>query len=215
MEALMRKAVEGPKHWRYAWGKRGLDIVLSAGGLVVLFPLFLVISGLIVLDSPGCSPVFVQTRVGKNGKLFQLYKFRTMCPNAEQEREALQDQNEMDGPVFKIRQDPRITRFGKVLRRLSLDEFPQLWNVLLGEMSLVGPRPGLPQEVAQYSAYDHQRLRVKPGMTCYWQIQPQRNSLSFRQWMELDMRYLKEQSFATDWKILCATFWVLVRMDGQ
>ncbi len=216
MEVLLTEAVreKEPYNW-YAYGKRVQDIVLSAVGLVALFPLCLLICLVIYLDSPGASPIFVQTRVGKDGRHFRLYKFRTMVPNAEQELGRYLQENEVDGPVFKMRNDPRITRFGRFLRRCGLDELPQLWNVLRGEMSLVGPRPGLPREVAQYSAYDRRRLAVKPGLTCYWQIQPRRNSLPFQEWMALDMRYLREQSFCTDWKILFATIRALLRMDGQ
>ncbi len=216
MEALVRESVRERKvyNW-YAHGKRVQDIVLSAAGLVALVPLFLLICLVICLDSPGASPIFVQTRVGKDGRHFRLYKFRTMVPHAEEELGRYLQENEVDGPVFKMRNDPRITRFGRLLRRCSLDELPQLWNVLRGEMSLVGPRPGLPREVAQYSAYDRRRLTVKPGLTCYWQIQPQHNSIRFQEWMALDMCYLREQSFCTDWKILFATIRALLRMDGQ
>jgi len=138
-----------------------------------------------------------------------------MVPHAEQVQSALLDRNEMDGPVFKIRNDPRITRFGRLLRRSGLDELPQLWNVLRGEMSLVGPRPGLPREAARYTPYQRQRLAVRPGLTCYWQIQPDRNSIPFGDWMEMDMQYLQDQSFQTDWKILLGTVRAVLRMDGQ
>ena len=169
----------------------------------------------IVIDSPGAGPIFAQTRVGKDGMPFTLYKFRSMRPNAEAELEGLLGQNEMDGPVFKIRNDPRVTRVGRFLRKSGLDELPQLWNVLRGEMSLVGPRPGLPREAARYDALARQRLRVLPGLTCYWQIQPNRNQLRFEEWMALDIRYLREQSLLTDWKIILATLGAMLRMNGE
>lgn len=199
----------------YAEWKRTQDVVLATLALLVLWPVLLLIALAVVLDDPGGGPIFTQTRVGKDGVPFTIYKFRTMIPGAEDRREALMGLNEMDGPVFKLRKDPRITRFGWLLRRSGLDELPQLWNVLRGEMSLVGPRPALPGETAQYGPYERQRLQVKPGLTCYWQVQPGRNSLSFAQWMALDMRYLQEQGVCTDWKILLATFGAVLRMDGQ
>lgn len=200
-------------HYRTA--KRALDIALSALALAVLWPFLLALCFLIVLDSPGAGPIFVQTRVGRYGKPFRMYKFRTMVPRAEALRPALLPRNEMDGPVFKLKNDPRITRLGKFLRRSGIDELPQLVNVLRGEMSLVGPRPGLPEEAARYDAFSAQRLTVLPGITCYWQVQPDRNNLSFQEWMELDSRYIREQSLLTDAKILLATVNAFWRMDGQ
>lgn len=198
----------------YFWGKRSMDVVLSAMALVVLWPIFLLIGLAIVLDSPGAGPIFAQTRVGWEGKCFTMYKFRTMIPNAEAELENLLPQNEMDGPAFKIRFDPRITRLGRFLRRSGIDELPQLWNVLRGDMSLVGPRPPLPREVARYDGHQRRRLAVKPGLTCYWQVTPGRNTLSFDQWMELDLRYIHEQSLRTDGKILLATVGAVLGMEG-
>lgn len=215
MDISLKKYVYTEAEDWYRWGKRGQDVMLSAGALLLLWPLFLVIGLLIWLDSPGASPIFVQERVGRHGRIFRLYKFRTMIPNAEQIQTDLLGDNEMDGPVFKIRNDPRITRFGRFLRRCSLDELPQLWNVLRGEMSLVGPRPGLPREVEQYTPYQRQRLEVLPGLTCYWQTQPNRNAIPFGEWMAMDMQYLQDQSFRTDWKILFATVRAVLRMDGQ
>lgn len=200
---------------RYRYVKRVQDVMISSAALLVLSPVFALIALMIVLDSPGAGPIFAQTRVGRNGKLFTLYKFRSMRPNAEMELEGLLAWNEMDGPVFKIRNDPRITRVGKFLRRSGLDELPQLWNVLRGEMSIVGPRPGLPREAARYDGRARQRLSVQPGLTCYWQIQPDRNELSFDAWMALDVRYLLDQSFLTDWKIIFATFGAMLDMNGQ
>lgn len=211
-----KTAVSGyrPVNW-YRYVKRGQDVAISLLVLLLFWPLFLLIGLVIILDSPGAGPIFTQTRVGKNGEEFRLFKFRTMYPNAEADLEKLLPKNEMDGPVFKMRGDPRITRVGRFLRRSGLDELPQLWNVLRGEMSLVGPRPGLPREVARYGAYARQRLLVQPGITCYWQVQSSRNVLGFDDWMALDIRYLKEMDFLTDWKILLATVGAVLRMDGQ
>lgn len=192
-----------------------MDVTVSILMLLVLWPGMLMIALLILLDSPGAGPIFTQTRVGKNGKPFTMYKFRTMVPDAENLRQALLERNEMDGPVFKLRNDPRITRIGRFLRRSGLDELPQLWNVLKGDMSLVGPRPGLPEEAECYDTLAAQRLKVLPGITCYWQIQPNRNALSFHEWMALDAHYVRKQSLRTDWLILIATAAVIWRLDGQ
>ena len=199
----------------YRFFRRLQDIVLSLLALLVLWPVLLVIAIIIVLDSPGAGPIFVQTRVGKNGKEFRFYKFRSMCPNAEAKLEELLDQNEMEGPAFKIKEDPRITRFGKFIRATSIDELPQLINVLRGDMSIVGPRPPLPREVEQYDEYYRQRLLVTPGLTCYWQITPHKNELSFDQWVELDLKYIRERSFLTDWKIIFKTFGAVLGMRGE
>lgn len=210
---LEREAVleNGRKYW---FVRRLQDVVLSTLALLVLWPLMLVIALLIVIDSPGASPIFSQIRVGRDGKEFKFYKFRSMCPDAEAKLEALLDQNEMEGPAFKIQDDPRITRMGKFIRRTSIDELPQLWNILKGDMSIVGPRPPLPREVEQYDEYAMQRLLATPGLTCYWQIQPYRNRLSFDEWVELDVKYIKERSFKTDWKIILRTFGAVLGMNG-
>lgn len=200
------------KYWKM---RRLQDVILSMLALAVLWPAMLVVALIIVIDSPGAGPIFSQTRIGRDGKPFTFYKFRSMRPNAEEELEKLLPQNEMDGPVFKIRDDPRITRFGRFIRRSSIDELPQLWNILRGDMSLVGPRPGIPREVEQYDDYAAQRLIVTPGLTGYWQIQPNRNALSFEEWVELDVRYIKERSFATDWKIIWRTFGAVLGMNGE
>jgi lipopolysaccharide/colanic/teichoic acid biosynthesis glycosyltransferase len=169
----------------------------------------------IVIDDPHGSPIFSQTRVGRNGKEFRFYKFRSMRNHAEDMLDELLQDNEMDGPAFKIKDDPRITRVGKFLRKSSIDELPQLWNVLKGDMSIVGPRPALPREVEQYDAYALQRLLIHPGLTCYWQIQPMRNSLSFERWVALDIKYIQERSFFTDLKIILRTFGAVFGMNGQ
>lgn len=195
--------------------RRFQDVILSLFALLILWPVMLVVSIIILIDSPGGSPIFVQTRVGRDGKEFTFYKFRTMRPNAEAELAALLVHNEMDGPVFKMQNDPRITRVGRFLRKTSIDELPQLWNVLKGDMSIVGPRPCLPREVVHYDDYTRQRLLVQPGLTCYWQIQPQRNKLGFEEWVELDIKYIKERSFRTDWKIILGTFGAVFGMNGE
>lgn len=201
---------------RVYWAvRRAQDILLSSLALVVLSPLLLVTYAAIWIDSPGARPIFTQQRVGRNGKLFKMYKFRTMCPDAEQKFKDLMEHNEKDGPVFKMKNDPRITRVGKFLRKTSIDELPQLFNVLKGEMSIVGPRPALPREVTQYTAYEWQRLYVTPGLSCYWQIAPHRDQLSFEEWMDLDIKYVHERSFQVDWKIIFRTFRSMLFGHGE
>ena len=194
--------------------RRTQDIFFSALALIVLAIPMLIVALVVWIDSPGASPIFVQDRVGRNGKIFKFYKFRSMVPNAEEKLKEVLAQNEMDGPVFKMKHDPRITRVGRFIRRTSIDELPQLINILKGDMSIVGPRPALPREVAQYNDYERQRLYVTPGLTCYWQIQPNRNELSFDEWMELDIKYIRERSFWVDWKIIFKTFRTVLRMYG-
>lgn len=203
------------KHSVYEFFKRVFDVVASLLGLIVLFVPLLIVALVVAIDSPGASPIYVQERVGKNGKTFRFYKFRTMVANADELLKELLKQNEMQGPAFKIKNDPRITRFGRFLRKTGIDEFPQLWNVIRGDMSLVGPRPPLPREVEQYTPEQKIRLTVIPGITCYWQIQPCRNKLSFDEWVALDAKYIKERSFAVDLKILFSTVGVVFGMEGE
>ena len=202
-------------HRRYWVLRRAQDIVFSLLALILLAPLALLISLAIVLDSPGDGAIFRQRRVGRDGRLFWLYKFRTMCPDAEEQLNELLSQNQMDGPVFKIKGDPRITRVGRFLRKTSLDELPQLLNVLQGDMSIVGPRPALPREVELYSDYQRQRLYVTPGLSCYWQIAPHRNEMSFDEWVALDMKYIQERSFWVDWKIIFLTVRAMLMKYGE
>ncbi len=183
--------------------KRIFDVILSAFAIAILFFLLLIVSAAIRLDSKGPA-IYTQKRAGKKGKSFTIYKFRSMCEDADQLRENLQDQNECDGPVFKIVRDPRVTRVGKFLRKTSLDELPQLFNILKGDMSIVGPRPPLLSEVEQYTPYQMHRLDVKPGLTCYWQISG-RSNIGFDKWVELDMKYIEERSLWTDFKIILKT----------
>lgn len=207
--------MEGWRLQRYLVLRRIRDVVLSGFALLVLWPVMVIVGIVIVLDSPGTGPIFSQTRIGHHGHPFTFYKFRSMCPDAEEKLDQLLPYNEMEGPVFKMKEDPRITRVGRFIRRTSIDELPQLWNVLRGEMSIVGPRPGIPREVEQYDAYARQRLLVTPGLTCFWQIQPHRNSLTFDEWVELDVKYIQERSFRTDWKIIFATFGAVLGMNGE
>ena len=202
-------------HRRYWVLRRAQDIVFSLLALILLAPLALLISLAIVLDSPGDGAIFRQRRIGRDGKLFWLYKFRTMCPDAEEQLNELLSQNQMDGPVFKIKDDPSITRVGRFLRKTSLDELPQLLNVLRGDMSIVGPRPALPREVELYSDYQRQRLYVTPGLSCYWQIAPHRNEMSFDEWVALDLKYIQERSFWVDWKIIFLTVRAMLMKYGE
>jgi len=199
----------------YSIFKRCFDIVFSLLALIALALPLLIVALIILIDSPGASPVYVQQRVGKNGKTFALYKFRSMVPDAEEMLGSLLDKNEMNGPAFKMKDDPRITRFGQFIRKTSIDELPQLWNVLKGDMSLVGPRPPLPREVEQYTEYHMQRLSIVPGITCYWQVQPKRNSLSFDEWLSFDLKYIEEQSIKTDLVILFKTIGAVCGMEGE
>jgi exopolysaccharide biosynthesis polyprenyl glycosylphosphotransferase len=193
--------------------KRIFDFCFSFCVLVFMLPLFLLIALLIKLDSPG--PVFfAQERVGLQGRRFKVLKFRTMVVNAEELLEKVKHLNEVSGPVFKITNDPRITRVGKFLRKTSLDELPQFINVLLGDMSVVGPRPPLPREVAQYDAWQRRRLSVKPGITCIWQTSG-RNDIPFEKWMEMDLEYIDNWNFWLDLKLIFKTIVSIVSLTGK
>lgn len=199
----------------YRFVKRAFDIVFSAAALVFFCWLFAVIAILIKIDDPKGPVFFKQERVGKNGKTFNMYKFRSMCVDAEERLSELRELNEKTGPVFKIAEDPRVTRVGKWLRKLSLDELPQFMNVLVGDMSTVGPRPALPSEVASYDDYQRQRLLVKPGMTCYWQTRRNRDSITFDEWVDLDLLYIKKCSPWTDFKLIIQTVGVVLTAQGS
>ena len=195
-----------------AVARRALDLVVSVIALLALLPLFAVIALLIRLDSSG--PVlFIQRRVGKDGREFPVFKFRSMYMDAEQRLEILLGANERNGPVFKMRQDPRVTRVGRVLRKCSVDELPQLLNILRGEMSLVGPRPALPREVALYSPEQHLRLSVTPGLTGLWQVSGRAN-LTFEQAMDLDLEYIRRQSFALNVVLIARTVPAVLTAHG-
>lgn len=190
----------------YCFLKRTMDVVCSSIGLIILSPIFLVTAILIRLESEGSS-IFSQERVGKNGKKFRMYKFRSMVANAEELKDKLSAKNEMTGPMFKMKEDPRITKVGRFIRKTSIDELPQLVNVLKGEMSLVGPRPSLPKEVVKFEDWMMERLTVKPGLTCYWQVSG-RSDIGFEDWMRLDVKYVRERNTLVDIKLVLKTFGV-------
>jgi exopolysaccharide biosynthesis polyprenyl glycosylphosphotransferase len=195
------------KSFFYYFIKRLIDLCFSLIGIIILSPIFIIIAILIKLDSKG-SVMFAQERVGKKGKKFKMYKFRSMVVNAEELLVKLKDSNEMSGPMFKMKEDPRITKIGKFIRKTSIDELPQLFNVLKGEMSLVGPRPNLPSEVAEFNSYHRLKLLSKPGLTCYWQVMG-RNEIGFEEWMELDIKYIEERNLFIDLKLIWKTVFVL------
>ncbi|MEW6606002.1 MAG: sugar transferase [bacterium] len=188
----------------------GALLALLVLGPVLMLPIILIIK---LTSRKGESVLFRQTRVGLNGRQFCFYKFRTMVINAEKKKNSLKHLNEMDGPVFKIRNDPRITKFGRFLRKYSLDELPQFFNVLKGEMSIVGPRPPLPEEVEKYDSYQYRRLSMKPGLTCIWQVSG-RNKISFKEWMRMDLEYIDNYSLWLDFKILIRTIWAVMAGQG-
>ncbi len=209
-EAAPGYLLQDPVSYRFI--KRLIDILASLSGLVLLLPLFPFIVTLIKLETAG--PVFFrQRRVGLKGRLFDCYKFRSMAVDAEVQKARLQHLNEATGAAFKIKDDPRVTGVGRFLRRSSLDEFPQLFNVLKGDMSIIGPRPQIPVEVREYSPRDALRLLVKPGLTCLWQVSG-RSHLDFSEWMELDRRYVKTRSLKTDFLILLRTLPAVIERKG-
>ena len=192
--------------------KRGFDILASGVALVLLSPLFGVLTVKIKKEDGG--PAFYsQTRIGKNGKPFKMWKFRSMIVNADQMIDQLEDQNEINGAMFKIKDDPRITKIGHTIRKYSLDELPQLWNVLIGDMSLVGPRPPLPSEVEEYTDYDKQRLLVMPGCTGLWQV-TERNEADFDEMVWLDIVYINHSGIFEDLKLIIKTVGVVIHPNG-
>jgi exopolysaccharide biosynthesis polyprenyl glycosylphosphotransferase len=217
MDTEWKAAYEEPRHialarrggQSYDAVKRLLDIAGAAVGLLLLLPLFAAVALAIKLEDPRGAVFFSQTRVGKDGKTFKMYKFRSMVSNAEELLSQLLDKNEAEGLIFKMKEDPRITKVGRFIRKTSIDELPQLYNVLRGEMSLVGPRPTLPREVKEYNAYHMQRFQVTPGCTGLWQVSG-RSSLTFEQMVELDLAYIAGRSLATDLKIIWKTFGAIV-----
>lgn len=200
------------KHRSYFILKRLFDMIASCALLVLLSPFLLLIAALIKLNSKGPA-IYAQTRVGLSGTEFTMYKFRSMCEDADVKLIKMRQLNEKDGPIFKIQNDPRITAVGRFLRKTSMDELPQLFNVLKGDMSLVGPRPPLVSEVEKYSTYEMQRLSVVPGLTCYWQISG-RSDLSFEKWITLDIQYIRDCNFLTDLKILFKTIPAVLSCKG-
>ena len=210
------KAVTGieDRH-AYRLVKRAFDVVFSLLVFVVFCWLFAAIALLIKLDDPRGPVLFRQERVGKDGRTFHMYKFRSMCVDAEEKLAELKVLNEKTGPVFKMHDDPRVTHVGKWLRKLSLDELPQFVNVLLGDMSVVGPRPALPVEAATYDAYQAQRLLVKPGLTCYWQAHRNRDAVTFDEWVDLDLLYIEKCSVWNDLKLVIQTVGVVLTAQGS
>ncbi|WP_289128197.1 sugar transferase [uncultured Clostridium sp.] len=191
----------------YEISKRAIDIIGAGSGLLLLSPVIAIVACAVKFTSKG--PIFFsQKRVGKNGKIFEMYKFRSMVVNAEELKEKLVHQNEMSGPMFKMKDDPRVTKIGKFIRKTSIDELPQLWNVLKGDMSLVGPRPSLLKEVKQFEKWMYKRLTVKPGLTCYWQVSG-RNNIDFEDWMKLDISYVEDRNLWIDIKLIFKTVFVL------
>lgn len=203
------KKIKPYENFLYLLCKRTFDFIASFVALVILSPLFFIVALLIKIENPKDKVIFEQTRCGKNGELFSMYKFRSMVANAEDLLVNLQEFNEMDGPVFKIKNDPRITKVGKFIRKTSIDELPQLFNILKGDMSFVGPRPPIPSEVEQYNQYQMQRLLVKPGLTCIWQVSG-RNTIGFDEWVEMDLQYIENRNLILDLKLIFKTFKVLL-----
>lgn len=195
--------------------KRSFDIFFATLILLFFLPLMIVIAIVIFVDDPSASPIYKQIRVGRHGKEFYMYKFRTMRASAEDDIDSLLDKNEMNGPVFKMKNDPRITRVGKILRKLSLDELMQFFNVFNGDMTLVGPRPPLPREVENYTDYQKLRLLVTPGITCTWQIHKNRNDVPFDDWVEMDLDYIQHRTFWGDIKIMLKTPIVMISGTGR
>lgn len=183
--------------------KRGIDVIVALLAIVLFAPVFLV-TALAIYIEDGAPVFFIQERNGLHGKIFRLYKFRSMCRDAAKIHQSLLAQNELDGPAFKMKDDPRLTRVGKFIRKTSIDELPQLLNILKGEMSIVGPRPLPTYETAELNEYQRQRMNVKPGLTCYWQCSG-RNDIPFGEWMEMDMKYIEDESICTDARIMVKT----------
>lgn len=199
---------------RYEALKRIVDILCGALGLLFLAPILLFVALRIKWEDPSCSVIFRQERIGRNEVPFTMYKFRSMCPDAESQLADILDKNEIEGAMFKIQEDPRVTPFGKFIRKTSLDELPQLVNVLKGEMSLIGPRPPLPREVREYTPYDKQRLLVKPGCSGLWQVSG-RNQVSFKEMVALDLAYIHQRSLLYDFKLMVKTVKAMIVPKGS
>lgn len=213
-----QRAKHGPivvrprKQYLYRFFKRFFDTILSVLGLICLSPLFLILAIWIMIDDFG-SPFYSQVRIGKNGRRFRMWKLRSMVKNADALKKELMAQNEIEGAMFKMKDDPRITRVGHFIRKYSLDELPQLFNVLKGDMSLVGPRPPLPEEVAQYTDYQKQRLLVTPGCTGLWQVTV-RNEADFDEMVDIDLNYIQQRGFVMDLWILVMTVKIMIKPNG-
>ena len=193
--------------------KRIFDIVMSALALVVLSPVFLIVA-IAIKAQDGGNVFYGSIRLTKGGKEFKMYKFLSMCLNADKMLDSLMAQNEVNGPAFKIKEDPRITKVGRFIRKTSIDELPQLWNILKGDMSIIGPRPPLPREVAQYTPYQMHRLDVKTGLSCYHEVSGRSENTDFDEWVEADLKYIQERSMLTDIKIIFLTIKVVLTGEG-
>lgn len=196
----------------YRFLKRLFDIICSAVAIGLLSPVFLIIAVLVKREDGGPA-IYSQKRAGYKGRTFSIFKFRSMCVDADKQLEKLQARNERDGPVFKIADDPRVTHIGAFLRKSCLDELPQLVNILRGEMSFVGPRPALVSEVEQYTAHQRARLAAKPGLTCIWQV-TKGSETTFDEWVEMDLEYIRKQNLLLDIKLVLQTMHVVLHMDG-
>ena len=204
------------KNFKHYWRrKRTFDLIVTGILLLILTLPMSFIALAVFIDDPHGSPFYKQIRIGRHGKEFNMYKFRTMYVDADKRKEELMESNEMDGPVFKMKDDPRITRLGKVLRKLSIDEMPQFINVFVGNISLVGPRPPLPNEVKEYEDYHKLRLIVTPGITCDWQISNNRNDISFNEWVEMDLNYIETRTAWKDLKIIFKTPFAMLSGTGR
>lgn len=210
----MHSVLEGSykKYWKR---KRIFDIIVTTILLSILIVPIGIIAAIIWIDDPHGSPFYKATRVGRHGEEFGMIKFRSMYVDADKRKAELMDQNEMDGPVFKIKDDPRITRVGKIIRKLSIDEIPQFFNVFVGQMSLVGPRPPLPNEVAEYTDYHKIRLLVTGGITCTWQIADNRNDIPFDEWVEMDLKYIETRTTWGDIKLMIKTPFAMLKGTGR
>ncbi len=197
----------------YEFCKRIFDIVMSTFALVVLSPVFLAVAIAIKIEDGG-KVFYSQTRLTKDCKKFEMYKFRSMCPDADKKLEELLKYNEMEGPAFKMENDPRITKVGRFIRRTSIDELPQLINIIMGDMTIIGPRPPLPREVEQYTPYQMHRLDVKTGLACYHECQGRSDDKSFDKWVESDLKYIRERSMLTDIKVIFWTIRVVLTGKG-
>jgi lipopolysaccharide/colanic/teichoic acid biosynthesis glycosyltransferase len=206
-------AEEVNQKWFYLFMKRLMDVVGALCGLIFLSPVFLIVAILIKLEDPKGPILFKQTRMGKNEQEFGMYKFRSMVTDAEEKLKDLLQHNEVSGAMFKMKDDPRVTKIGKFIRKTSIDELPQLLNVLKGDMSLVGPRPPLLREVKEYTSYDKQRLLITPGCTGLWQV-TDRNSVGFKEMVELDLEYINKRGIIYDFKIILKTVLVMIKSNG-
>ena len=202
-------------YYSYWKKKRIFDVSVTVIILIFLIIPILITALVVFLDDPKGSPFYKQVRIGRHGKPFNMYKFRSMYVDAEKRKKDLMDSNEMDGPVFKMKNDPRITRVGRFIRKYSIDEIPQLFNVLIGNMSIVGPRPALPEEVEKYSDYNKLRLVVTPGITCTWQIMPDKNDIPYEKWLEMDLEYIETRTTLKDIKIILKTPFAMLRANGR